>query len=270
MKISIITVCYNEEKNIGKTLDSIIKQSSSDFECIICDGASTDNTVGIAEGYRADFDRRGVNYIVNSEKDGGIYYGMNIGLTKASGDYIFFLNAGDYFFDENVLADVISFIESEGQPDIVYGDLAYVERGVYERFTANDKELLNIVSLAHQAVFVAAHLMKEKMFNTKYRIYADYNCMVELKLEDRSFRHIDRMISYFFTGGISSTNRVEGIKELVDIKDSHGISFNKFKLYAREYRLMIIYRLKMAAPEFLWRFWTEKVRHNKIKVKDNR
>lgn len=269
MKISIITVCFNEEKNIAKTLDSIIKQTSSDIECIVCDGASSDNTVKIAEGYREEFERRGINYIVSSQKDGGVYFGMNIGIDKASGDYILFLNAGDYFFDENVIADVSAFIASQAFPDVVFGDLAYVERGVYEKWISNDNDLMERMSIAHQTVFAAARLMKEKKFNTKYRICADYNFLLELKLEGRSFKHIDRIISFFTAGGISTTNKSVLLKDVMDIQASHGIKSNKSKLFLKEYWSLIAYRLKMAAPEFLWRFWTEKVRHNKIRLKDN-
>ena len=70
MKISIVTICYNEEKNIAKTIESVLRQTSTDYEYIICDGESTDNTLDIIQEYAQKFKERGVNFTLSSGKDG--------------------------------------------------------------------------------------------------------------------------------------------------------------------------------------------------------
>ena len=107
MKITIITVSFNEEKNISRTIESVLDQTSCDFEYIICDGKSADKTVEIAESYRARFAEKGVAYFVNSKKDKGIYDGMNNGIELATGDYVYFLNAGDWFYSNDVIEQIV-------------------------------------------------------------------------------------------------------------------------------------------------------------------
>ena len=106
MKISVVTVAFNEEKNIGKTIESVLNQTSNAIEYIICDGKSTDRTVERANSYKERFAKKGIEYIVNSEKDSGIYDGMNKGIDIATGDYIFFLNAGDWFYSDKIIEEI--------------------------------------------------------------------------------------------------------------------------------------------------------------------
>ena len=133
MKISIVTVCYNEEKNIAMTINSVLRQNDTSYEYIICDGASTDKTVEIAELYREAFEKKGIDYIIKSEKDGGIYFGMNNGIDLATGDYVIFMNAGDCFHGLDVIKNIVDALkDKEYLPDVVYGDATFVERGYYE------------------------------------------------------------------------------------------------------------------------------------------
>jgi glycosyltransferase involved in cell wall biosynthesis len=100
-KISIITVCYNAEKQLKKTIDSVINQTYKNIEFIIIDGASSDNSLELLKTYSSS-----INFWV-SEPDHGIYDAMNKGLSVATGDYVQFLNAGDYFCDETSLEAII-------------------------------------------------------------------------------------------------------------------------------------------------------------------
>lgn len=104
MKISVITICYNAEKEIGRTVRSVLSQTFNDLEYIIVDGKSEDSTVSIAENIVKDYPQRKVEII--SEPDKGIYDAMNKGIKKASGDWVCMMNAGDAFADENVLSNV--------------------------------------------------------------------------------------------------------------------------------------------------------------------
>ena len=109
MYFSIITVTYNAEGNIKKTLDSISIQKFRDFEVIVIDGKSQDKTISIVEAYYNQL----INLSLLSETDDGIYDAMNKGVRQAKGDYIYFLNAGDCFVDCNVLSEVKDYIESK-------------------------------------------------------------------------------------------------------------------------------------------------------------
>src|SRR5699024_3733405 len=110
-KISIITVVFNNAKDIEYTIQSVLNQSYEHVEYIIIDGLSTDGTLDILNKYRAQID------ILISEKDKGIYDAMNKGLEQATGDYVLFLNSGDAFYDKNTLSEV--FTDSAGA-DIYY------------------------------------------------------------------------------------------------------------------------------------------------------
>ena len=97
MKISVITVCYNSEKTIGRTFKFILKQTLPSFEYIVIDGASSDNTVNIIKEYAPKFAERNIEFYWISEKDKGIYDAMNKGIAMAKGDYIGIINSDDHY-----------------------------------------------------------------------------------------------------------------------------------------------------------------------------
>ena len=119
--VSVVTVCYNADKTISNTIKSVLEQNFSDYEYIIVDGASKDNTLNIVEGFRSGFEDKGISFKVVSEKDNGIYDAMNKGAKLCSGEWILFLNADDSFADPDVLKDLFTGKDYVGY-DIVYGD----------------------------------------------------------------------------------------------------------------------------------------------------
>ena len=121
MKISIITVCYNSEKTIGNTLESIFNQSSKEIEHIIIDGLSTDNTLSIISKF--PYKKK-----VISEVDKGIYDAMNKGIQIASGDIIGFLNSDDFYANNKVISKVAREFEKDPLLDACYADLIYVDQ----------------------------------------------------------------------------------------------------------------------------------------------
>ena len=123
MKISIITVCYNDKDVIEKTILSVINQDYSNLEYIIVDGASSDGTLEIIKQYQKKYP-----IILISEKDDGIYDAMNKGSKVASGDYLNFMNAGDYFFSDNTISAVVPHLYSgEGMPPDVIREDMYIK-----------------------------------------------------------------------------------------------------------------------------------------------
>jgi len=118
MKLSIITINWNNAAGLEKTLKSVVGQSAKEFEYVVVDGGSTDGSVEVIERYAQ---QREIAW--TSERDKGIYNGMNKGIQRAQGEYIMLLNSGDYLKDERVVERLLKNIESDGYPDIYYGNI---------------------------------------------------------------------------------------------------------------------------------------------------
>jgi glycosyltransferase involved in cell wall biosynthesis len=247
---------------MARTIESVLNQTSCDFEYIICDGKSTDKTVEIAESYRARFAEKGVDYIINSEKDKGIYDGMNTGIDLATGDYVYFLNAGDWFYSDDVVEKVVGYSVENSVPDVVFGNVANVERNVVGILKGRD-DLYNGMTMCHQAVFASTTLMKERKYNLKYRIMADYDFLFGLKIDGKSFSYIDKTIAYFSVGGVSSIKPRAFVSDYLDIhktKNKELGFFSKMRVYAATYKTTVAHKIKKAMPEKTWYWWSLKVK----------
>ena len=155
MKLSIITINYNNAIGLKKTIESLIEQSYQEYEYIVIDGGSDDGSKEVIW--------ESLRYVSSwcSEKDTGVYNAMNKGIMRATGEYLLFLNSGDYLYDSTVLEDVTSTLSGE---DIIYGDLLYVENGV-EREVCVYPTTLNLDyffehSLGHPATFKILFILK--------------------------------------------------------------------------------------------------------------
>lgn len=167
---SILVVCLNPGEKLEKTLQSILKQSFTDYEVIIKDGLSTDGSVSYAEKMQKD------NIHILQKKDTGIYDAMNQALEAATGRYVYYLNCGDLFYDNTVLEKMAEFIRQQSLgAGIFYGN-------IYERLTAqivysNPKMdafgcYRNVP--CHQACFYERKLLLKHPFDTSYLVRADY------------------------------------------------------------------------------------------------
>lgn len=149
MKLSVITINYNNAEGLAKTMDSVFRQRFSDFEYIVIDGGSTDGSKDLIVNNQDK-----IAYWC-SEKDSGIYNAMNKGIREASGEYLLFLNSGDFLHDFAVLEDIHPFLSGE---DIVYGDLLFVHGdGKEDLFVYPDVlsfEYFLERSLGHPAAFI--------------------------------------------------------------------------------------------------------------------
>ncbi len=205
MKFSVVTVCYNEEKTIGATIESVISQKYDDYEQIIMDGASTDKTLDIINKYTDD-----PHVTCCSEPDSGLYDAMNKALGHITGDYVIFMNSGDMFYDENVLTDVAAELDKDAT-DILYGDVyrrcssgSFIQKYKGTHFE-RIKMMLCGLAFCHQTQFTKVSLMKEYGFREDHRITADFDFVVRALSAKRSFRHIDRIIcSFDHEGGMSA------------------------------------------------------------------
>lgn len=222
MKLSVITTCYNAENFIEKTIQSVLSQSFTDFEYIIMDGQSKDSTLKIAESFKEAFNNKGIIYKVFSEKDNGLYEGMNHGVAHASGDFINFMNADDVFFDENVLERIFSDNEALNA-DIIYGDAAEIEYGERYLFLKNFDNIENRMPFSHQSTFARRELLNKYPLNLKYKIAADYDFLINCYLEGYKFYDSNVMVACISKDGISSVDLYNTFLETEQMLCSHGI-----------------------------------------------
>lgn len=214
MKISVVTIVFNDIKGIGTTIDSVASQTArNDIEYIVIDGASTDGT--------ADFIREKasrINILV-SEPDKGIYDAMNKGLERATGDFVIFMNSGDRFSSADVVERIIAEIEKTGsKPAVVYGDYresANGECGQPIPSRRPDKIWYGPVA-SHQSTFYNLSILRKLGLNydLSYRIAADYKLTLSvLTLTQNNGLQTDICVSDFDVTGLSNKNQNQGLKE---------------------------------------------------------
>jgi len=206
---SIITVCYNSEKNIPITIDSVLNQSFQNFEYIIIDGKSTDGTLEIVKGYIPKFKGR---MKLISEKDKGISDSFNKGLNISRGDWIYFLNSGDFLFSQNTLSKIAT---KTSIYDIITGPVKLVGKESY--FPKNPKRSFLFGLPAHQGTFIKSRFAKEIRFNLRFKIRMDYDYFLRLnkKFPNLKICSFNEFIAYYELGGISDKkiflSEIEGI-----------------------------------------------------------
>lgn len=221
-KFSIITVTYNASAVIEPTLESIISQSYNNYEFLLIDGASTDDTVAkvVASGIVA-------THLV-SERDKGLYDAMNKGIALATGDYLCFLNAGDAFHSPDVLKHLALSVAAEEQfPGVLYGETAEVD--AQRRFVRMRRlqapEKLHWTSfkqgmlVCHQAFFARRDIAP--LFNLSYRYSADVDwCIRVMKSADKML-NVHLTIIDYLQDGLSIQNHRASLMERFDIMRKH-------------------------------------------------
>lgn len=235
--LSIITVTYNCQTDIEKTIKSVCSQTFSSFEYIIIDGASSDRTCEIISQYR-----NRLSYFI-SEKDDGIYYAMNKGIEVAKGEWILFINAGDVFPKDDVLERFFSFDLSDS--GVCFGDSYNMINGHCFYNIANNPFYLNAkrikgMGFSHQSVFVRSAIIKSHRFDTSFRCCADYYMMKMLYQEGVKFIHIPvPVVVCDNENGFSAQNRLLQFKEEAKICDADK-SLLFFALYGKRYIRLLL------------------------------
>ena len=213
---SIITVTYNASRWIERTLQSIISQSHSGIELIIIDGNSTDGTQDIIRKYESK-----IAYWI-SEPDNGLYDAMNKGLAKATGDYVWFINAGDEIYSRNTVEQIVSKLGGT-LPAIIYGETEITDPGGHSlgmrRLHAPKKLTWKSFRMGmlvcHQSFIVRRE--KAPLYNTDYRYSSDIDWCIRCMREADSIFNAHLILSKFLEAGMSSENRKASLKERYDI-----------------------------------------------------
>lgn len=206
IKLSLITVTYNCDKSLQRTIDSIFTQDYSNIEYIIVDGKSTDATLDIIKSNVERFDGR-LSYV--SEKDNGLYDAMNKGIKLATGEVIGIINGDDYY-ESNIFSKIVNIFSDESI-DIIYSDLLFIRGGKLDfdhKLIANHNNLNKRMSVNHPTCFVRRRCYeKYGFFDLEYKIAADYEIMVRFYMEGCKFQKSNSVLAVMEMGGLSSNNK---------------------------------------------------------------
>lgn len=210
---SIITVTYNAANTLPATLQSVKEQSCTLYEYILIDGKSSDDTVKLAKAANIP------NSTIISEKDSGLYDAMNKGLGMAKGDYVIFLNAGDYFHSKDTLQHFADAIMENDYPGIVYGQTDIVDssrRRIGERhFRAPEvltlESFSNGMVVCHQAFVVLRKITSNFLMRFKYS--SDYEWCIRCLQRSHRNCYVDEVVIDYLSEGVTTKNRFASLLE---------------------------------------------------------
>lgn len=217
MKLSIITINYNNADGLRKTLESVAAQTYSDFEHVIVDGASTDNSLQVIKEYvnNNNINENPIAIKWVSEPDNGIYNAMNKGIRMAEGQYCQFLNSGDMLAADNVVEKMLEYLETNTFPDILYGDMQKVmpngkklrdKHGNVKDVTLN---MFYHGCLNHSPAYIRKSLFESYgMYDENLKICSDWKFyMQSIVLGQASVKYVPLLVTIFDMGGISETRK---------------------------------------------------------------
>ena len=250
-QISIVTVTYNAANYIVDTIQSVISQTYPNKEYVIIDGNSNDGTQDIVKKYADKID------VFVSETDKGIYDAMNKAIDRASGEWIIFMNAGDSFYNNQVIADIFENKDYTGI-DVIYGSTCYnYSWGNTIILPRASTQLSKRMPFVHQSVFTRTSIMKDRHFNSQYRICADFDFFHWLYENGGSFKEVEAVVSNYAGDGISRVNIIKEYDEIERIIQTPKTFASSIR------RALFIFRSKLnyILPEALIS-WYRKMRYN--------
>lgn len=214
--ISIITINLNNASGLQETLDSVCEQTFYDWELLVIDEGSTDNSLDIIEKYKSK-----IRYSV-SEKDRGRYDAMNKGILVARGEYLIFLNSGDFLLHKNVFTETKGRIDNE-EADIYYGDIEIPKGSGRQTVHYNDKPYLaywRTGNINHQAALYKRTVFEELgMYSLDYKLAADNEFNLRAFMHGNKFLHLGFPMVYYDVNGQSSKNFEAYKNEMVQAYD---------------------------------------------------
>jgi glycosyltransferase involved in cell wall biosynthesis len=271
MKLTIITINYKNAHGLHKTMRSVLNQTSRDFEYIVIDGGSSDKSVDTIREFESLFNSSSsgiVPFKWISEPDNGIYHAMNKGIKLAKGEYLHFLNAGDWLVDDRVVKNMlneISQLSSKGEiqvinPDILIGNVISVRPDGKVRYNKNRKEVSLFTfyrgTFQHTSAYIRRDLFdKYGLYDETLKIVADWKWyLIVAGLNKANVQFTDTYVTCFDTTGISSTNleldKAERRKVLEELIPAPILAdYDKY-----HFNIMQMERIKKY-PVLYWIFW---------------
>jgi glycosyltransferase involved in cell wall biosynthesis len=214
LKLSVITIVYNNAKHIERTLLSVLDQTYPNIEYIVIDGASIDGTLDILKRYETRITK------LLSEKDDGIYDAMNKGLTIATGDYVLFMNSGDEIYAPDTVANVFA---SADDADIYYGETEMIDESLQslgqrrhkaqKQFTWKDFKYG--MSISHQAIYIRRPLTEP--FDRQYELSADIDWIIRAAKKAKKIVNVNRYVAKYMVGGMSKAKHRQSLLERFNI-----------------------------------------------------
>ncbi|HEY2583556.1 MAG TPA: glycosyltransferase family 2 protein [Mucilaginibacter sp.] len=228
-KLTVITVVYNNARDIERTMLSVLNQSYPNIEYIIVDGLSTDGTLEIIKHYESRITK------LISEKDKGIYDAMNKGLAVATGDFVLFMNSADEFYEPDTVAKVFSTADNA---DIYYGETEMTDDKGQSLGQRRHKAPENFtwrsfkygMSVSHQAIYIRRSIIEP--YDSRYHLSADIDWIIRAAKKAKKVANVNQYVAKYQVGGMSKTKHRESLLERFDImKRYYGLVptiFNHF------------------------------------------
>ena len=240
-KLTVITVVYNNVRDIERTIQSVIDQTYPNIEYLVIDGASTDGTAKIIQRYASSITR----WI--SEPDNGIYDAMNKGLAMAAGDYVLFMNSGDEIYSEDTVHQVFA---SDEDADIYYGEtemyneqwesIGLRRHAIPEQF--NWKSFRFGMNISHQAIYIRRALVRP--YDLQYQLSADIDWVIHAAKRAQKIVNTKRIVAKYLVGGMSKKRHWQSLKERFWIFSKHyGLLPNLFNHFIIVFNLAWYYLL---------------------------
>lgn len=229
IKISVITVVFNDVKNIEKTILSVINQNSQSFEYLVIDGGSNDGTLEVIQKYK---DR--INLIV-SEPDKGLYDAMNKALKFANGEWVYYLNSNDEFLEDKILLNIEKKLDKEN--DVIQFNCKVENNNGKEeyvrRYPSDVEEIKKWPCIQHQSTFTKRdEILKLKGFDLSYSILSDYDLFLRFYTKSKKFKFFkDIYIAKYNSEGISSKgNNIKTLQRELRIIQKKNLGFFSFSM----------------------------------------
>jgi glycosyltransferase involved in cell wall biosynthesis len=217
-KISIITIVYNNVRDIERTLQSVISQTYTNIEYLVIDGASTDGTLDVIYQYNKHITK------LITEPDKGIYDAMNKGLTIATGDYVLFMNSGDEIYSTETLTNVFA---TAPDADIYYGETEMINdagESLGRRRHQAPKKFTWLkfrygMSISHQAIYIKRALVEP--YDSRYALSADIDWIVKAAKKARLIVNVHQYVAKYLVGGMSKKRHRQSLIERFNIMKEH-------------------------------------------------
>ena len=214
MKLSIITINYNNLEGLKRTYESVVCQTWTDYEWIVIDGGSTDGSREFIEEHQDKF------AYWCSEPDKGVYNAMNKGIAMARGEYFNFMNSGDCFYEAQTLENVF---REPLTGDLIYGDWIRIYSD-HEEFKEAPKDGFHAIvffeNVCHQAMFIKSEILKSKGYDENLKIYADWKRWMDMSLDGQTFQKVPFTICMFEAEkGLSATEFIIRNEEILQLYD---------------------------------------------------